>query len=63
MLYGDFVDLGLSVKWYTSYDNSTYAERTYAWGTVYGEGYNYTWDSYKWGNKDKLTKYNNDDKL
>ena len=59
----NMVDLGLSVKWAdrnlgaaNMYDSGFY----YAWGEVEPKE-EYSWSTYKWGEKTSLTKYNSSD--
>ena len=56
------VDLGLSVKW-ASYNVGAKAPEEYGSYFAYGETKEkskYDWSSYKWGEEDRTTKYNND---
>ena len=60
----EYVDLGLSVKWATcnlgASKPSDYGHY-YAWGeTMVKAGY--SWDTYKWGKENNITKYNNSDR-
>ena len=61
----DYVDLGLpsGTKWATcnlgASKPSDYGDY-YAWGETEPKG-NYSWETYKWGTKDNLTKYNKTD--
>ncbi len=58
------VDLGLSVKWATCNVGATSPEEygnQYAWGEIETKG-TYSWNAYKYGTADKLTKYNATDK-
>ena len=63
---GEYVDLGLpsGTKWATKNLGATkpsdYGDY-YAWGETTPKG-EYTWDTYKWGPKDALTKYNDTDR-
>ncbi len=71
----EFVDLGLSVLWATmniGANSATDYGNYYAWGevTAYGENKdwgdysaktNYKWETYKFGTKSDLTKYNDSD--
>ena len=56
------VDLGLSVKWATfNVGASAPGElgEVFAWGeTTPKDEYAYNWETYKWGDSDSLTKYN-----
>ncbi len=59
----EVVDLGLSVKWATcnvgaetAYDTGDY----FAWGETSSKS-NYSWDTYKYGTYDNLTRYNSTD--
>ena len=56
---GDFVDLGLSVKWAT-HNLGAASPEDFGEYFVFGETEpkaDYTWDNYKWGQPDALTKY------
>ena len=53
------VDLGLSVKWATFNLGATKPEDFgdyYAWGETEPKAF-YSWDTYKWGGRESLTKY------
>lgn len=53
------IDLGLSVKWANMNVSSDKVEKLgmmYAWGEVSAKE-NFTWDNYKYGNKNYVTKY------
>lgn len=58
------VDLGLSVKWGSCNIGASspveYGDY-YAWGEIEPKE-DYSWDSYKWGRRTKMTKYNSQDK-
>ena len=60
----EYVDLGLSVKWATcnlgASKPSDYGHY-YAWGETMVKA-NYSWDTYKWGKENNITKYNTDGK-
>lgn len=62
ILYGDMVDLGLSVKWATcnlgAVNPEDYGDY-YAWGELETKT-SYSWSKYEWcnGSKSSLTKYN-----
>ena len=59
----EYVDLGLSVKWATcnlgASKPSDYGHY-YAWSETMGKG-DYSWDTYKWGKGNNITKYNDSD--
>jgi hypothetical protein len=55
----EFVDLGLSVKWATCNVGANTPEeygRYFAWAEISSKE-NYEWETYKWGDSDKLSKY------
>ena len=61
----EYVDLGLSVKWAKcnlgASKPSDYGDY-YAWGEIEPKPKaDYSWETYKWGTMDNLTKYNNTD--
>ena len=60
----EYVDLGLSVKWATknlgASKPSDYGDY-YAWGETEPNKAYYRWETYKWGTKNNLTKYNDTD--
>ena len=60
----EYVDLGLSVKWATcnlgASKPSDYGHY-YAWGETMVKA-SYSWDTYKWGRENNITKYNNSDR-
>ena len=59
----EYVDLGLSVKWATCNLGATkpsdYGDY-YAWGETMFKA-DYSWDTYKWGKENNITKYNDSD--
>ncbi len=59
----EYVDLGLSVKWATCNLGATkpsdYGDY-YAWGETMVKA-DYSWDTYKWGKENNITKYNDSD--
>ena len=58
-----YVDLGLSVKWATCNLGATKPEdygNYYAWGETLPKD-SYSWDNYKFGNEEPLSKYNESD--
>ena len=59
----EYVDLGLSVKWATcnlgASKPSDYGHY-YAWGETMVKA-DYSWDTYKWGKENNITKYNDSD--
>ena len=67
----EYVDLGLSVNWATmnvGAESETDYGTYFAWGEVQGytsqidfEKNEYSWDTYKWGTEENLTKYNTTD--
>ncbi len=60
----EYVDLGLSVKWATcnlgASKPSDYGHY-YAWGETMVKA-DYSWDTYKWGKENNITKYNDSDR-
>lgn len=59
----DFVDLGLSVDWARCNMGSTLPQQIgnyYAWGEMTTKS-SYSWDNYRFGKSDELTKYNAND--
>ena len=59
----EYVDLGLPVKWATCNRGATkpsdYGDY-YAWGETMVKA-DYSWDTYKWGKENNITKYNDSD--
>ena len=58
-----YVDLGLSVKWATCNLGATKPEdygNYYAWGETLPKD-SYSWDNYKFGNENSISKYNKTD--
>ena len=59
----EYVDLGLSVKWATCNLGATKPSdygHYYAWSETMVKG-DYSWDTYKWGKGNNITKYNDSD--
>ncbi len=59
----DFVDMGLSVDWARCNMGSTLPQligNYYAWGEMTTKS-SYSWDNYRFGKSDELTKYNAND--
>ena len=59
----EYVDLGLSVKWATCNLGATKPSdygHYYAWGETMVKA-DYSWDTYKWGKENNITKYNDSD--
>ena len=59
----EYVDLGLSVKWATCNLGATKPSdygHYYAWGETMVKA-DYSWNTYKWGTKSNITKYNDSD--
>lgn len=60
---GSGIDLGLSVRWASCNAGATNPEDSgvyVAWGETEPKE-SYSWDTYKWGTSDNLTKYNGSD--
>ncbi|MBR5238502.1 MAG: fimbrillin family protein [Paludibacteraceae bacterium] len=59
----EYVDLGLSVKWATCNVGATTPDEYgyyFAWGEIEPKK-DYSWDTYKYGTEDNITKYNSSD--